>query len=120
MTTRKLVNEGILDATQRVLLKEARNSPEMTELILAANDINRLHFGEKCTNMTQYIKCKSNKNNSFESSLQLCPVLWVALVEEVHADPDRLPRDDVECGRLDLGVAKHHLSLGRLISTYLN
>ena len=48
---------------------------------------------------------------SLLSSLQLCPVLGVALVEEVHADPDGLPGDDVEGGGLDLRVAEHHLGL---------
>ena len=46
-----------------------------------------------------------------ESSLQLCAVLGVALVEEVDAGPDGLPGDDVEGGRLDLRVAEHHLRL---------
>ena len=57
------------------------------------------------------MNCTDKNNFCLESSLQLCDVLGVALIEEVHADPDGLPGDDVEGGRLDLGVAEHHLGL---------
>ena len=57
------------------------------------------------------VRCDKKNIGCLESSLQFCHVLGVALVEEVHADPDRLPRDDIEGGGLDLGVAEHHLGL---------
>ena len=62
------------------------------------------------------MNCDQNNDDCLTRvfSLQLGAVLWVALVEEVDADPDGLPRDDVEGGRLDLRVAEHHLGLRRI------
>jgi hypothetical protein len=62
--------------------------------------------------MIPYMHIKSTKVTIYKTGyLQLCPVLWVALIEEVDVDPDRLVGADVERGSLDLGVAEQHLRL---------
>ena len=99
----------------RYLLERGTSSTQFTQSMwnssfLQKETLQNTPSSKKCTKIWHTIRIMLIFL-SLLSSLQLCPVLGVALVEEVHADPDGLPGDDVDGGGLDLRVAEHHLGL---------